>query len=485
MRGMLLRVAAGSAIVAGGVAATVGVDTVQQVQALQQAPAATVMSRGQVAAPGALSQAFRDAADRALPGVVHVQVEGTPRELRDAFGRRVMPPAQRGAGSGFVIRPDGYILTNNHVIASASRVTVVTQAREEYDATVVGRDPNTDLAVLRIDARSLPVVALGDSDAARVGDWVVALGYPLQLGVTATAGIVSAKGRAIGIIDPSEEAPAPLEYFIQTDAAINPGNSGGPLVDLEGRVVGVNSAIKSQTGFYNGYGFAIPANLARRVADDLIEYGHVRRPRLGLQLGEVDPVDVEIYGLPRAAGAEVVFIEEGAPAARAGLRLGDVITAVNGQPLESSGELTERIALLEPDSRVTLDLIRYGKAQRVTVALGEFPAQRVTTAPPARATEQRAGRLGFGAAQLTPQIARQLRLQARDGVVISGVARGSAAERAGLVEGLVIESVNGTPVQSVADLERAATALRSGGAVSLIVVEGDGSRRIVNYRVRA
>ncbi|HSJ14240.1 MAG TPA: trypsin-like peptidase domain-containing protein [Longimicrobiales bacterium] len=482
---MLMRVAAGAAIVAGGAVAAVGLDTVRGAQALQQVPATPVVNRGSTAAPDALSQAFRHAAGRALPGVVHVQVEGRSRSGQDPFGRRVTPQPVRGAGSGFVIRPDGHILTNNHVVEGATRVTVVTQAREEYEARVVGRDPNTDLAVLRIDARGLPVVALGDSDAAGVGDWVVALGYPLQLGVTATAGIVSAKGRAINIIDRSEEAPAPLEYFIQTDAAINPGNSGGPLVDLEGRVVGVNSAIKSQTGFYNGYGFAIPVNLARRVADDLIAYGHVRRPRLGLQLAEVDPVDVEIYSLPRAAGAEVVFVEDGAPAARAGVRLGDVIIAVNGDALDSSADLTERIALLDPGSRVNLEIIRYGKPVRIAVELGEFPAARVENAAPNARADERDARLGFGALNLTPQIARQLRIQAREGVVIRGVARGSAAERAGLGDGLVVESINGTKVNSVQDLERAASGLRPGSPVSLIIVEGDGSRRIVNYRVRA
>jgi serine protease Do len=485
---MLLRVAAGAAVVGSAAIATSALDIPRDAHAVQE-PAAVVAqpvaSRGQAVAPAALSQAFRTAAQRALPGVVHVQIETAARELRDPFGRRVTPQAQRGAGSGLVIRPDGYILTNNHVVENAARVTVVTQTREEYEARVVGRDPNTDLAVLRIDAEGLPVVPLGDSDAADVGDWVVALGYPLQLGVTATAGIVSAKGRAIGIIDLSEDAPAPLEYFIQTDAAINPGNSGGPLVDLEGRVVGVNSAIKSQTGFYAGYGFAIPVNLARRVADDLIAHGHVRRPRLGLQLSEVDPVDVEIYGLQRAAGAEVVFVEAGAPAARAGVKLGDVITAVDGVRLESSAELTERIALLEPNRRVALDIVRYGEPRRITVQLGEFAAPRIAQPEPDRSVDRETGRLGFGAVELTPRIAQQLRLRASEGVVISGVAPGSGAERAGLSQGLVVESLNGKPVQSVTDLERAAADLRSGSAVSLIVLDGQGGRRIVNYRVSA
>jgi len=470
--------------VAGVVVAGTGLEAVRQADAQQSAPAvASQVGQGaDPATPISLSQAFRRAADRALPGVVHVQVEGTVA-AQDPF-RGPVEQRTAGSGSGFVIRPDGYILTNNHVVAGADRITVVTQQREEYAAKVVGRDPNTDLAVIKIAAEDLPVAELGNSDAAAVGDWVVALGYPLQLGVTATAGIVSAKGRALNIIERTEEAPAPLEHFIQTDAAINPGNSGGPLVNLDGQVVGVNSAIKSQTGFYSGYGFAIPANLAKRVSDDLIAYGRVRRPMIGVQVGDVDPVDVDVYHLPRAAGAEVVQVTEGSPAARAGIKLGDVITAVDGQPMEWSGDLTERLALLSPGARVRMSLIRYGEKRQVEVQLGEFAAPRLAAAPAPERPATGSARLGFAAVQLTPDLAGRLRLSVDHGVAITGIAPGSPADGR-LATGMVVETLNGQRIQSVQDLERVAAKIRPGSPVSLIVTDPAGERRIVNYRALA
>lgn len=422
----------------------------------------------------AMSAAFRRAARRALPGVVHVQVEAaSPRP----------GVVQEGSGSGFVYREDGYILTNNHVVQSASRVTVVLQDRREFSAAVVGRDPNTDVAVLRVDAADLPVLVTGDSDPLDVGDWVVALGYPLQLGSTATAGIVSAKGRNLQILGGSE-ASAPIEHFIQTDAAINVGNSGGPLVDLEGRVVGVNSAIASPTGFYSGYGFAIPINLAVRVAEDLIRYGEVHRPRLGVALEDVDPADAEIYGLDCVCGAEVIRVTEGTAADRAGIRLGDVIRSVEGGPVDRSGELLERLARFEPGRTVRLGLMRQGAGMEVQVELGEFepsvPATREVPPP----DETGLGRLGFAATELGAEFARRLGLQ-DGGVVVSQVDARHPAGRTRLQQGVVLESVNGTPIQSLEDLRAAAAAVRAGDAVSLVVRGMDGSRTIINYRTRS
>src|SRR5690606_3071574 len=240
------------------------------------------------------------------------------------------PGPRSGSGSGFIISPDGYVMTNNHVVENASRVTVTLTDRRQFDATVVGRDPNTDVAVLKIDGDNLPTVQLGNSDELQVGDWVLALGYPLSLGETVTAGIVSAKGKNIGIMGRNEEAAAPLEHFIQTDAAINPGNSGGPLVNLRGEAIGINSAIASPTGTYSGYGFAVPIRLAKRVADDLIRYGTVHRPRLAVQIKDVEPADIDVFGLPGADGSVVTVVQDG-PARLAGVQAGDVIVAVDGQ----------------------------------------------------------------------------------------------------------------------------------------------------------
>src|SRR5690606_10654158 len=221
------------------------------------------------------------------------------------------PGPRSGSGSGFIISPDGYVMTNNHVVENASRVTVTLTDRRQFDATVVGRDPNTDVAVLKIDGDNLPTVQRGNSDELQVGDWVLALGYPLSLGETVTAGIVSAMGKNIGIMQRNENAAAPLEHFIQPDAAMNPGNSGGPPAHPRGEVVGMNTAIASPTGVYSGYGFAVPIRLAKRVADDLIRYGAVNRPRLGVEINDVAPADVQVFRLDGANGAVVRRLQDG------------------------------------------------------------------------------------------------------------------------------------------------------------------------------
>ncbi|HEX6938934.1 MAG TPA: trypsin-like peptidase domain-containing protein [Longimicrobiales bacterium] len=492
------RLAAGAAVVAGTVAVVTGLGAVGQTgAALDEAPPVFGGPVVGDTTPEQLSRAFRRAAERSLPGVVHVQVQavrparievpepfrGTPWE--ELFRRgQPSPESRQGSGSGFVFRPDGYILTNNHVIEGAERVTVVLQDRREFEARVVGRDPNTDVAVLKIDAENLPVVELGESEAVAVGDWVVALGYPLRLGATATAGIVSAKGRRLGIIGQDEEASAPLEHFIQTDAAINPGNSGGPLVDLDGRAIGINTAIASPTGYYSGYGFAVPIDLAKRVAEDLLEHGAVRRPKLGVAIDDVGPADREVYRLDRAAGAEVKRVEEGGPAARAGLRLGDVIVAVDGHPVESSGDLMELLALKDPNDTVELDVVRYGERLRIRVELGTFEPAVTVERDTGREKKDALSRLGFTASELTPALARRLGVEARDGVVVTRVEEASPAARAGLRPGAVIESVNGREVADVSDLNRATRALRDGQAVSLVIILPDGTRTIVNYRLR-
>jgi len=493
VRSVAWKYVAGAVLALGTMMAATGLEVVRPGHARQAA--AGIVTGDSTAVQ--LSRAFRRATGRAMPGVVHVQVQATRParvEVPDPFrgspfedlfrqGPPQAPAPRHGSGSGFVIREDGYILTNNHVVAGADRVVVVLQDRRELDAQIVGRDPNTDLAVLKVEAAGLPVVAMGDSDAMAVGDWVVALGYPLQLGATATAGIVSAKGRQLGIINRVDGASAPLEHFIQTDAAINPGNSGGPLVDLEGRVVGVNSAIASPTGYFSGYGFAVPINLARRVADDLIRHGTVRRPKLGVGLDNVDPADVEVYRLPRAAGAEVVQIEPGSAAEKAGIRLGDVIVAVDDRAVEFSGDLMELLALTEPGRPVQLEIVRFGQWIRTPVVLGTFEPATLTPTKAADAPATGVGRLGFTAAELTAELAARMRMQSAGGLVIVRVDEGGPAARV-LRAGVLVEQVNGRPIQRLSDLETAAAEARDGQAVSLIVRLPDGNRTIVNYRIR-
>ncbi len=445
-----------------------------------------------------LASAFRSASRSALQGVVYVQVEAAPttvsRQVPDAFrgtpfedffGAPQSPRAPQrprtGSGSGFIISEDGYVLTNNHVVENATRVTVRLTDKREFEAEVVGRDPNTDVAVLKVDGEGLPTVRLGRSDELQIGDWVLALGYPMSLGETVTAGIVSAKGRSIGIMQRNEDAAAPLEHFIQTDAAINPGNSGGPLVNLRGEVIGINTAIASPTGAYAGYGFAVPVELAQRVAEDLIRHGAVRRPKLGVQIKDVQPADVEVFGLSGARGAVVAAVPEG-PAKDAGIELGDVIVALDGEPLQDTGDLMERVARRQPGERVTLDVVRYGETQRVTLRLGEFDAAPVARAESAGAERDAVARLGFAAAELTPALARQLGVEGSGGVVITQVDPMGPAPRE--LTGLRVEKVNGQEVRSPADLSRAAAGLDAGATVSIVGLLPDGTRTIVNYRLR-
>ena len=492
------RILYGTTLVAGTVLATTGLNAVRQNTSPDSSFVSTAVAAGATesasdSTANQLSHAFRRATGNALPGVVFIDVEQRRAAVRDPYAGTPFqgmvpsgPQIREGSGSGFVFRPDGYIMTNNHVVEGATHVTVVTQDRREYKATVIGRDPNTDIAVVKIEARGLPVVALGNSDVIDVGDWAVALGYPLQLGATATAGIVSAKGRSLGILsNASNDSVSPIEHYIQTDAAINPGNSGGPLVDLQGRVIGVNSAIKSPTGFYSGYGFAVPINIAARVANDLIEHGAVRRPKLGVALEDVSAADAAVYKLPRVAGAEIITPpEENSPASRAGLRIGDVIVSVNGKAVDTDGDLRERLALAQPGESVALGVIRYGEKKQFTVKLGEFDATRVATAPDAADADAGISKLGFEVLPMTPQIARQISSTTTTGLIVSAVVPGSPADHADLKRGYLLTSVNGKPVNSVSELTSLGRTLKPGQPVSLMLETPQGQPRILNYQLR-
>jgi serine protease Do len=440
-----------------------------------------------------LSGTFRSAAQQALPAVTFIQVEargrrtaqrGIPFDIPQHRGLEI--PPQIGSGSGVIFDARGFILTNNHVVQGADRIAVRLVDGRDYPAVVVGSDPSTDVAVIRIEpaaGEELPVAQLGNSDSIRVGDWVLALGNPLGLAFTVTAGIVSAKGRNIGIL--GEQGQAALEAFIQTDAAINPGNSGGPLVDLLGRVVGINTAIQSPTGLNAGYGFAIPINLASKVAEDLISYGVVHRPRLGVIIDDVSAADAEVYGLSAITGAEISSVQSGTPADRAGLQMGDVILAVDGQAVRNASELQSLLARRQPGERVRLQLVRQRRETEVSVQLGEFeraPAQ----ARPASELPQATGAalLGFQVAGLSAQIAGRLTPEARRGVIVTEVSPFSPAGEV-IRQGVIIRSINGQRVDTPQDVARAGAGLRPGAAVSVIffdpLIEGE---RIFNYKVR-
>ena len=443
------------------------------------------------ALPDALSSAFRDAASHALPSVVFVGVERTveamaflPESQREYIGDS---PVQTGSGSGFVIDESGLVMTNHHVVDGAEAIRVRMHDGHEYNAEVVASDPTTDVAVIRLDlpaGRRLTVAETGDSQSLRVGDWVLALGNPLGLDFTVTAGIVSAVGRQL-----NPPGGASLESYIQTDAAINPGNSGGPLIDLRGRVVGINSAISGPR--FIGYGFAVPIEMAQRVASDLVAYGHVRRPRLGVGIHDVTEVDAEVYGLDDISGAEVIYVEPNSAAAAAGVLAGDVVTQLDGEAVRNATALTARLALFQPGEEIEIMVMRAGEPRRLTARLGEFPP-RQEPQPIAGAPAPSEHRLGFHLAPLTPAIARELEREATDprfrvvdaGVYVASVAQRTAAWNAGLRTGQVLTSVNGREVTSATEAEALVARLTPGDAVSMRVLDRHRGEMVVNFRVR-
>jgi serine protease Do len=343
---------------------------------------------------------------------------GPQRELR-----------RSSLGSGFIISKDGYIVTNNHVVENATDIKVSLSNKEEFDAKVIGRDPKTDVALIKIEARrDLPVAPLGDSDKLQVGEWVVAIGNPFGLGQTVTAGIASAKGRIIGA--------GPYDDFIQTDASINPGNSGGPLFNLNGEVVGINTAIVASG---QGIGFATPINLAKEVLTQLREKGRVTRGWFGVQVQEVTPELAKSFGLERPRGALVADVQPNSPAARAGIQRGDVIVAFNGRSIEDMHELPRVVANMPPGSAVEVRFLRQGRERTARVNVGEMPEERRQAAVGGGAS---GGELGLAVQPLTPETAGRLGLANAAGVVVSEVEEGSPADEAGIQRGDVILEVN-------------------------------------------
>jgi serine protease Do len=504
-----LRVLAVTAVAfSGGVLVASGLDWTQGSNAttvLQAAP-----SRQEVRPVAELSEAFIAISEAVTPSVVAIETEraarrgdagsAIPDEIREMYpwfrvpegggngGRR--PPMQ-GSGSGFILTADGNIVTNNHVVEGADKITVVFSDNRQLTARVVGRDPTTDVAVIKVDATGLPTVRIGSSEATRIGEWVLAIGNPLDLGTTVTSGIVSAKGRPLGnIIARNGGGNWSIEDFIQTDAPINPGNSGGPLVNLRGEVVGVNSAIASPTGFYSGYGFAVPIDLARKVADDLIRYGRVRRPALGITLKDVSPEDAEVFRLDRITGVVVQdYAPTGeSPARAAGIRQGDVIIAVDGAQVERTGQLQRIIATHRPGDEVVLGVVRYGDRRDVRVHLGEAPAapaatERASRDDDADKTEASTSRLGVQVQPLTAQLAQEYRLRTTSGVVITDVDPAGPAFRRGIPRGVRIVLVDGQPVNDVATFRRLLGAKRSGQVVSLVLEYAQGQQGIENVRL--
>lgn len=363
-----------------------------------------------------------------------------------------------GAGSGFIVSPDGVILTNAHVVQNADEVTVKLQDRREFRAKVLGSDPRTDVAVLKIDAKNLPVTPIGKSKSVQVGEWVLAIGSPFGLESTVTAGVVSATGRSI------DEGAVP---FIQTDVAVNPGNSGGPLFNTRGEVVGINSQIYSQTGGYQGLSFSIPIDLAVRIKDQIVATGKVEHAKLGVEVQEVGQSFADSFNLESPEGALIARVERGGPAEKAGLKSGDVIRRANGQPIIASADLPGLLALAKPGERVALDVWRDGKLVRIDATLGNASDKPKRVEQEEVAMVDNSAKLGLSLRPLAPVERRQSGLPA--GLVIEDAS--GAAEIAGIEPGDVLLSVNGRTVSSVEQVRELVS--KASKSVALLIQRGD------------
>jgi serine protease Do len=422
-----------------------------------------------------------DIAERSTPSVVNVASRRVVKEQaqQDPFFRHFFGPfgpepqerQQRGLGSGVIYSSDGLVLTNNHVIEGADEITVTTADGVDYDAEVAGTDEKSDVAVLRLKGtvKDLVPIAVGDSSKLRVGDVVLAIGNPFGLSQTVTMGIVSAKGRSETGID--------VDYadFIQTDAAINPGNSGGALVNMQGELVGINTAIISRTGGYQGIGFAIPSSMAREIAQSLLEHGKVVRGWLGIGIQDVDPDLANAMGLPNADGVLVSDVEPGSPAQKGGLQRGDVVLTVAGKKTNSSTQLRNLVAATGANKKVDVGILRAGKPQTLSILLGELKTDNPRAAPSVEQHEQTLDGLSLEA--LTPKLRQRLNLpgSVKQGIVVTGVAPGSNAAERGIQPGDLVVEVNRKPVNSVQDFMTAYK--QSPGKGALLLLYRDGRTR--------
>ena len=379
------------------------------------------------------------------------------------FGGRIPRGSQRqmGLGSGFIIDRNGTILTNYHVVDGAQKISVTLSDGKSYDAKVIGKDQKTDIAVIKIDAgQDLPAVTLGDSDRLDVGEWVMAIGNPFGLDHTVTSGIVSAKGRQIGA--------GPYDNFIQTDASINPGNSGGPLINLRGEVVGITTAIYSQSGGNIGIGFAIPTNSIKEVLPQLKDKGRVVRGYLGTTVQKITPEIADSLGVKQQRGALVADVVRGSPAERAGIKTGDIITEFNSKEVKDSTELPGLVARVAPGTGTSIKVLRDGKEMTLAITVGEMKDTEV-------AASGQQGELGLAVQPVTPEVAQSLGLDRAEGLVITEVKPGSAADDAGLREGDLITQINRRPVKNLADYNREMAQSKKGQSVLLLVRRGDAS----------
>jgi serine protease Do len=467
------------------------------------AAAAAPLDTDSVSALLALDRAMETLAARVTPAVVNVTVTSRTKpdmtgqqmpDIQKFFGQNdpfggfgqffgpnmhIKPQSQieHGLGSGVVISPDGYIVTNNHVVDGATDIRVTTSNRRVMKAKVIGTDPLTDLAVIKVDATNLVSVPWGDSKEVRPGQTVLAFGNPYGFRFTVTRGIVSAVNRPN--IDASD--PRKPGEFIQTDAAINPGNSGGPLVDARGEVVGINTFLVSPSGSFSGMGFAIPAQIAKPTVETLIKYGKVNHGRIGIGVADVTPENAKFFDETNAAGAVITQVESDAPGSKAGLQIGDVVTAIDGQKVNDAAELQVMVGQQQPGTKITLELLRNGKSMSVPVtleALGKNPNERDAS----EGEGQGKMRWGIGIQDLTPELRNQLQAPADlHGAVVDQVQPGSSADNAGLQQGDIILEVNRHKVQTAADVQQALSSVPKGqDALVLVWSNGGNTFRVLH-----
>ena len=442
------------------------------------------------------AKAFSSVVKKAGPAVVHVAVEKAasgknlgqfPSDLfNDPFFERFFGPQfrqprtnpkqdkrsfkQKAAGSGFIIASDGFILTNNHVVEDADKITVRLADKREFPAKVVGTDPQSDVAIIKIDGKDLPILSLGNSDALEVGEWVIAIGSPFELSQTVTVGVVSAKGRnRMGITD--------YENFIQTDAAINPGNSGGPLLNIRGEAVGMNTAIFSRSGGYMGIGFAIPINMAKSIEQQLRKNGKVTRGWLGIAIQDVSEDLAKSFGQKTSGGALISEVTVGSPAKKSGLLQGDIVISIDGVPVTDVADLRNKIAMILPNTNLSLRIMRDGKEKDLVVTVGEQPSDLASIAK--KIGGSNLSEMGLTLQDLTDEVAKQFDYSKNQGVLIADVDPDSPAAQVGLQAGMLVEEVNRIRVQNLKELQQALKKSENPNQVLLRIRSGKNSQYVV------
>jgi serine protease Do len=462
-----------------------------------------VLAQSSSKAAKELSGAFSAASKTAMPAVVSIKVEKavetgpmafeTPfgyndpfglfgdEFLRKFFGDRLPPQQQqqapgkfyeRGQGSGFIVSEDGYILTNNHVVGDVDKITVELQDGRKFEnAKLIGTDPDSEVALIKIEGDNFPVLPMGNSDKIQIGDWVIAIGNPFGLSETVTVGVISAVGR-------SNVHIAAYEDFIQTDAAINPGNSGGPLINLDGRVIGINTAIFSQSGGYMGIGFAIPINMARNIEQQLKSHGKVTRGYLGIYGQDITPDMAKLLQLKNNQGVIVASVEPGSPADKAGLKSHDVLLEMSGKQIESYDSFRNEVAMLKPNSRVTFLISRNGDTTEITVILAERPTEVAQGGNQSKGQQHSQEALGIEVQSLTKDLAERFGYALGEGVIVTRVAPASPAANVGIQPGDLIQSVNRQSVSTADEFEKAVQ-LTKDNKVLLLIKRGEYSQFVV------